>query len=76
MSVAAHVKQRAACTSAERLDIPAIAIPACKFGCDALYEAGYVMVDEKGQLLVRELAAVVALTFLPACTCLSEEHPD
>ncbi len=55
-SVAAHIKKRSECSHDERLDIPAVAIAACKFGCDALFEAGYLAVDEKGVLVVSELA--------------------
>lgn len=36
--VAAHVKKRAVCTDAERLDLHNVAMLACLFGCDALYE--------------------------------------
>jgi hypothetical protein len=54
--VAAHVKKRSECTNDERLDIPAIGMPACKFGCDALYEAGYLGVDEAGSVVVSRWA--------------------
>lgn len=54
--VAAHIKKRSVCTEAERLDIPAIAMAACKFGCDALFEAGYVGVDSDGTVRVSPLA--------------------
>lgn len=54
--VAAHAKKRAQCTDTERLDIPAIAMPACKFGCDALFEDGYLGVDPAGAILVSPLA--------------------
>ena len=43
---AAHVKPR--CLSApnqEKRDLAWIAMPACAFGCDALFEAGYMTVD-------------------------------
>jgi hypothetical protein len=43
--VAAHIKKRAECTDQEKADIPSIAMPMCLMGCDALYEAGYVTVD-------------------------------
>ncbi len=46
--VAANVKKRSACSPAERLDIPAVAMPACRLGCDALFEAGLVAVDATG----------------------------
>ena len=46
LMTAAHIKRRAECTLEERKDVPAIAMPACKFGCDELYERGYLLVDE------------------------------
>ena len=44
--VAAHIKQRSECTQVEKADIPFIAMPICTLGCDALYEAGWVTVDD------------------------------
>ena len=41
--VTAHKKKRALCTSVERLD-PYIVMPICVFGCDFLYERGYLSV--------------------------------
>ena len=46
--IAAHIKKRSQCTDEERIDIPAIAMIACAFGCDALFEHGYVVVNEQG----------------------------
>ncbi|MEU4743288.1 hypothetical protein AB0G02_22890 [Actinosynnema sp. NPDC023658] len=46
--VAAHVKKRALCTDDERRDLDNIAMLACTFGCDSLYEAGWITVDEHG----------------------------
>lgn len=43
--VAAHIKKRAFCSKEERLDYKNIVIPMCKFGCDDLYEKGYITVD-------------------------------
>lgn len=42
--VTAHKKKRALCTTAERLD-PNIVMPVCAFGCDFLYERGYIYVE-------------------------------
>lgn len=50
--VAAHIKKRAACSAAERLDMPHVAMVACKFGCDALFEEGYLGVSRHGKILV------------------------
>ena len=49
--IAAHIKKRAACTTDERRDIGNIAMLACKFGCDALYEQGYLGVASDGRLI-------------------------
>ena len=64
--VAAHVKKRAACSTTERLDIPHVAMVACKFGCDALFEEGYLGVGESGTVLVSPHApqAGAAATYL------------
>lgn len=42
--VTAHKKKRALCTTAEQLD-PNIVMPVCIFGCDFLYERGYIYVE-------------------------------
>jgi len=47
LMVAAHIKMRASCSEEERLDINVV-MPACKFGCDELYEKGFIIVDHKG----------------------------
>ncbi|GAA1560676.1 hypothetical protein GCM10009827_097470 [Dactylosporangium maewongense] len=49
--VAAHIKKRAACTDQERRDLGNIAMAACLFGCDALYEQGYLTVDATGHII-------------------------
>ncbi len=50
--VAAHIKKRAECSEAEKRDIPANAMLACRFGCDELFERGFVGVAESGQILI------------------------
>lgn len=40
----AHIKRRESCSPEERKDVAAIVMPACKFGCDELYERGYLLV--------------------------------
>ena len=42
--VAAHIKRRADCSLEERKDFKNIVFSACKFGCDDLYEKGYILV--------------------------------
>lgn len=41
---ASHIKKRAAAKDNEARDLPSIAILACIFGCDALFEDGYISV--------------------------------
>ncbi|NKX56756.1 HNH endonuclease [Arthrobacter sp. E918] len=48
--VAAHIKPRWACSETERMDTGNVAMLACLFGCDALYELGYIVVDDQGRI--------------------------
>lgn len=48
--VAAHIKKRALCTFEEKTDVPAVAMPACRFGCDELFERGFIWVDSNGKI--------------------------
>lgn len=52
--VAAHIKQRSQCESHERLDLVNIVMAACRFGCDELFERGYVTVGADGTVLLSE----------------------
>ena len=52
--VAAHIKKRAACTDSERLDVGNVVMSACKFGCDELFERGYITIADDGALQVSE----------------------
>ncbi|WP_424185325.1 hypothetical protein ACOBQX_26000 [Actinokineospora sp. G85] len=52
--VAAHIKQRSECTDPERRDLANIAMLACAFGCDALYELGLVTVTPDGLLHIAD----------------------
>ena len=45
--IAAHIKPRRYCSHKERIDLN-IVMPACKLGCDDLFEKGYVIIDSKG----------------------------
>ena len=45
--VTAHIKQRSRCTIEELLDLN-IVMSACVFGCDSLFERGWIGVDEGG----------------------------
>jgi hypothetical protein len=44
--VAAHIKKRSHCSDAEKRDLANIGMLNCKFGCDELYERGFVSVAE------------------------------
>ncbi|HEX8431545.1 MAG TPA: HNH endonuclease, partial [Longimicrobium sp.] len=46
---AAHVKRRAECTSEEKRDFRQNVVPMCTFGCDELFERGWIIV-ERGQV--------------------------
>ena len=48
--VAAHIKKRSICTDDERRDLRHVAMLACTFGCDALYEAGWITVGPDGRI--------------------------
>jgi len=47
---AAHIKKRSKSTLDEKKDLENIAAPMCKFGCDELYEKGYIGV-KKGNVI-------------------------
>ena len=49
--VAAHIKKRSKCSDEEKRDIPANAMLACRFGCDELFERGFIAVAEDGAIL-------------------------
>ncbi|WP_244266592.1 HNH endonuclease signature motif containing protein [Pseudarthrobacter chlorophenolicus] len=46
--VAAHIKPRSACSEEERMDTRNVSMLACLFGCDALFEHGYLTVGDGG----------------------------
>lgn len=43
--VAAHIKKRSLCSKEEKLDFNNIVMPMCKFGCDDLFEKGYITIS-------------------------------
>ena len=51
--VAAHIKRRSLCTDDERNDLTNVAMLACRFGCDSLFESGHVTVDDTGRVLAQ-----------------------
>lgn len=46
MLVTAHIKKRSECNKQEKLDYKNIVMPMYKFGCDDLYEKGYIYVQD------------------------------
>jgi hypothetical protein len=52
--VAAHIKQRAECSEAERADYRRNVVPMCVLGCDDLFERGYIAVV-RGTIVVNEM---------------------
>ena len=48
--IAAHIKLRSESSEADRLDFEAAAMLACSLGCDALFEQGYLTVDDGGRV--------------------------
>jgi hypothetical protein len=50
--VAAHIKKRAVCSDSERRDVAHVVMSACRFGCDELFERGYISVDADGRLIL------------------------
>jgi len=50
--VAAHIKKRAECSDPERRDVAHIVMSACRFGCDELFERGYISVGDGGRLIM------------------------
>jgi hypothetical protein len=73
--VAARIKRRSICSDAEKADLHNVAMLACLFGCDALYEAGYLSVDEIGEVIAADVgglpptmsARLTALRGHPCC---------
>jgi hypothetical protein len=50
--VAAHIKKRADCDDREKRDVAHVGMSACRFGCDELYERGYITVGDDGQFIL------------------------
>lgn len=48
--VAAHIKPRSECSEEERIDTRNVCMLACLFGCDALFERGYLVVGAEGTI--------------------------
>jgi hypothetical protein len=46
--VASHIKRRSECSRGEKKDYRNNVIAMCRFGCDELFERGYILVDQQG----------------------------
>ena len=51
--MAAHIKKRSFSSTEEKLDYKNIVMPMCKFGCDELYEKGYIIIKD-GQVVINK----------------------
>lgn len=60
--IAGHIKPRSICSEQERRDFRSAAMLVCNLGCDALFEWGYVIVDETGEILPGTPAETESLT--------------
>lgn len=49
--VAAHIKRRTSCSPEEKRDLDNVMMLCCKFGCDELFEQGYIAVNGDGQII-------------------------
>lgn len=70
--VAAHIKQRSACSDSEKRDFANIAMPNCTFGCDELFGRGLVSVNQDGRIDVSPAAPDVG----PVAVYISEYLSD
>ncbi|TCN32122.1 hypothetical protein EV644_12732 [Kribbella orskensis] len=59
--VAGHIKRRSECTDSEKRDVPNVAMLACRLGCDALFEYGYVTVNPAGKVEATTVGEAAAL---------------
>jgi len=50
--VAAHIKKRSRCTDSEKRDLANVTMLCCRFGCDELYERGFLGVEKDGSILI------------------------
>lgn len=74
--IAAHVKPRSVCTLDERRDWEHVVMLACRFGCDELYERGFVTIGDDGSVETAEsleghAERIYAMEFLANRRCLA-----
>tara|TARA_Y100001968_G_scaffold202605_1_gene186049 strand:- start:1359 stop:2036 length:678 start_codon:yes stop_codon:yes gene_type:complete len=68
---AAHIKKRSKCTQNEKLDLNVV-MPMCKFGCDELFERGYIFVKDGKVKINKERLKSFQLSSY--CDSLNEKH--
>ena len=62
--IAAHIKRRSECTDLEKRDLDGVMMLACKFGCDYLYEAGFVSIENSKVKVSERLTDLTALRYV------------
>ena len=62
--IAAHIKKRAKCNDTEKLDYQNIVMPMCIFGCDKLYENGYIAVKDGYITILKESESLQVKSYL------------
>lgn len=78
--VAGHIKPRMHCTNQERWNYRAVAMLNCLLGCDALFESGYIAVDDTGTIVTgrptanRELSDAAASLIGSRCPAFNDER--
>ena len=62
--IAAHIKRRSECKDHEKRDLDGVMMLACKFGCDFLFEVGFIGVNAGKLLISSGLEDQVALEYV------------
>ena len=61
--IAAHIKRRSECEDDEKRDLDGVMMLACKFGCDYLFEVGFIGVNGGKLLVSPALQDLVAIQY-------------
>jgi len=61
--IAAHIKRRSECDDSEKRDLDGVLMLACKFGCDYLFEVGFISVKSGKLVVSKSLMDKVALNY-------------
>ena len=64
--IAAHIKRRSECEDHEKRDLDGVMMLACKFGCDYLFEVGFIAVEAGTIRVSPALQDKVALNYVEA----------